>query len=116
MLTRRGLLSGMVAQSAGSVDTMVSPPRLDQIPRGVNLESGSWGWWPTPNYYDYYLEKGFRFFRLCFSWTPPQPVLEGELSAPLLAHMDAVIDRVTSFGATIILDQHDYMRRGENII
>lgn len=85
---------------------------------GVNLPraefeaiGGRWGW-PPPANMNFFLSLGIRIFRIPFIWSRLQPVLNGPLDEAGMAGLDALVKRALDYDAVIILDVHDYGRRG----
>ncbi|WP_232090274.1 glycoside hydrolase family 5 protein [Sphingomonas sp. HMP9] len=89
---------------------------------GVNLAGaefamigGKWHW-PLEDNLRYYLGKGFNVFRVPFKWNRLQLAVGGSLEIDAFAGLDALIRTATGAGAVILLDAHDYGRRGDQII
>jgi len=99
-----------------------APPASIPLPyRGVNLAGGEFGdvlpgtenrdyKWPTTSEVDYYVGKGMNTFRIGFKWERLQPKAQGDLEAPYLAKLDALVTYTTSKGAAVILNPHNFAR------
>lgn len=57
----------------------------------------------------YYLDKGCRLFRQDFFWDRMQRPLMGPLDATYLAFLDSMVNYVTSRGARVALECHNYL-------
>lgn len=91
---------------------------------GVNLAGaefsaigGHWHW-PSLDNMKYYLSKGISTFRIPFLWERIQPVLMQPLQEESLKGLDKLIAEANKSNATVILDMHNFGRRGgkNNII
>lgn len=118
--------SGDFGPSAPDGDGPSTPPEgePESIPmpfRGVNLAGAEFGdvipgsegrdyRWPTSSEVDYFVGKGMNTFRVGFKWERLQPTAYGELTAPYLAKLDALVGYATSKGAWVVLNPHNFAR------
>jgi endoglucanase len=124
--TRRSAIMGLAvapflvgprSSATGAARCGTQPFRL-----GVSLAGAEFGmiggrWkWPHIENLRYYLGKGFNVFRVPMKWNRLQPVINEPIREDLLGPLDALIQAATGVGAVIILDVHDYGRRGTEII
>ncbi|RKO85376.1 glycoside hydrolase superfamily [Blyttiomyces helicus] len=65
---------------------------------------------PNPAAIAHTLAKGANTIRLPFLWERVQPSAGGSFDATYLGFIDTVIKQVTSAGAKVILDPHNYAR------
>jgi endoglucanase len=120
--------------SSGSSDALhdgaVAPLRL----RGTNMSGAEFGEqnlpgtfgtdyiYPDPAYasgytsQDYFVGKGMNTFRLGFRWERLQRQLNAAFDATELARLDTTIASMTSKGAYVILDPHNYARYNDQLI
>lgn len=82
---------------------------------GVNISGMEGGFFTVPTHasVDYWIGKGANVFRLPFKWERVQPELRGPLDMTSKTGMPPVQDLVayiTSKGAKVILDVHNYAR------
>jgi endoglucanase len=89
---------------------------------GVNLAGADFGEGNLPGTYeedyiypsaadvDPFLARGANVFRVPFRWERLQPVANGELDVVELARLDGLVSYITSRGATVVLDPHNYAR------
>ncbi|KAJ7707642.1 glycoside hydrolase family 5 protein [Mycena rosella] len=76
---------------------------------------GTWGkdfTFPAPSSIDYFVGKGFNFFRVPFLMerlVPPATGITGPFSSAYLANLTTTINYITSKGAFAALDPHNYM-------
>jgi endoglucanase len=95
--------------------------------RGVNLSGGEFGTaipgtegidyrWPTPAMVDYYIARGANTFRVGFEWERIQAAAGGELAAPYLAGLTALVTYATQHGATVIIEPHNFARYYGNTV
>lgn len=123
IITRRTFVAGAVAGCVSSYGLMgpqalaAKPDPAGKLRVGVNLAGaefkaigGKWHW-PNPTNTEYYLEKGFNIFRVPFIWGRLQPKLSGPLDETAMLGLDQMVRRITSAGAVIVLDAHNYGRR-----
>jgi endoglucanase len=83
---------------------------------GVNLAGGEFGFgdydiyytYPNSDEVDYFMSKGMNVFRLPFRWENLQPELNGPLDDFEIKRIDNFVTYVTSKGAYVILDPHNY--------
>ncbi|WBO20853.1 glycoside hydrolase family 5 protein [Sphingomonas abietis] len=124
MLTRRAAvaLGAGLPLCAGPVFGKAAIRDRSPFLMGVNLAGsefeaigGQWNW-PDESNLRYYLSKGFDVFRVPFRWTRLQPTLNAPLDPAAMAGLDRLVEVVTQAGATILLDAHDYGRRGTGVI
>lgn len=71
---------------------------------------------PTHAEVDYFVKKGFRFFRLPFRWERIQPSAGGELDAKYLGLVKDLASYATGKGAHVLLDVHNYARYKGKVI
>jgi len=65
---------------------------------------------------DYFIAKGMNTFRLQFRWERLQRQLDASFDATELARLDTTVDHMTSKGAYVILDPHNYARYNDQLI
>lgn len=76
---------------------------------------GTWGkdfTFPAPSSIDYFVGKGFNFFRVPFlmeRMVPPATGITGPFSSAYLANYTATINYITSKGAFAAIDPHNFM-------
>lgn len=71
---------------------------------------------PTHAEVDYFVKKGFRFFRLPFRWERIQPTAGGALDAKYLGYVKDLASYATGKGAHVLLDVHNYARYRGKVI
>lgn len=88
---------------------------------GINLALASFGkrtqdrWsFPQQQNLNYYIDRGFRIFRIAVMWERLQPTLNGELDENAVAGLNRLVSRISEVGGISIIDMHNYMRRGQN--
>lgn len=78
--------------------------------------------WPDPTYVpgytsqDYFIKKGMTVFRLPFRWEPLQPTRNQPFNTAELARLTTTVGHMTSKGASVILDPHNYARYGAALV
>ena len=65
---------------------------------------------------DYFIGKGMNTFRLQFRWERLQRQLGAAFDATELSLLDTTVDHMTSKGAYVILDPHNYARYNDQLI
>lgn len=95
---------------------------------GVNLAGADFGESNLPGTYevdyiypsaadvDPFLARGANVFRVPFRWERLQPVAYGELAAVELARLDELVRYITSHGARVVLDPHNYARYFDQVV
>lgn len=95
---------------------------------GVNLAGADFGesnlpgtynvhyTYPTTQEVDYFLSKGLNTFRVPFRWERLQQAQNAPFNATELARLRTVVDYVTSHGAHVVLDPHNYARYFGNLV
>lgn len=119
MIVKSGALA--LVAGAGAVlparAAVRNPLRVGVNFAGAEFEKIGGHWrWPNMGNLHYYLDKGFNVFRVPFRWDRLQPELGQPLDATAMAGLDAIVAAATATGAVVILDAHDYGRRGGQII
>ncbi|KAJ7593237.1 endoglucanase [Mycena floridula] len=82
---------------------------------GNNVIPGTLGTdytFPAPSSIDYFVGKGMNFFRFPFLMerlVPPATGLTGALNAAYLGNMTSTVNYITSKGAFVALDPHNFM-------
>ena len=76
------------------------------VPGTVNVDYAI----PTHQEVDYFVGKGFHFFRIGFSWERMQPALGQALDPTYLAQISDLVTYVTTKGAYALVDPHNYAR------
>jgi len=71
-------------------------------------------YYPTVDEAEYFMGKGMNTFRLPFLWERLQPKLDSAFDSLELKRIHAFVDPVTTDGAFVILDPHDYGRRNKD--
>ncbi len=66
--------------------------------------------YPAPASFNYFRAKGMDTARLPFLWERLQPTLFQSFDVAELARVTNFVDQVTSTGATVVLDPHNYAR------
>lgn len=123
IISRRTFVAGATAGCVSSLGLMGVPAlasksnATDKFRVGVNLAGaefkmigGKWHW-PNQTNASYYLKKGFNIFRVPFIWNRLQPKLDGPLDEVAVLGLDQLVRFITSTGAVIVLDAHNYGRR-----
>jgi endoglucanase len=82
---------------------------------GSGIWPGTWGkdfTFPAPSSIDYFVGKGFNFFRVTFMMerlAPPATGMTGPFSSAYLANLTTTINYITSKGAFAAVDPHNFM-------
>jgi len=71
---------------------------------------------PNQEEIDYYTGKGMNIFRLPFLWERLQPAANGPFDQDYLLNLTTLANYVTSKGAYLLLDPHNYARYYKTII
>ncbi len=103
-----------------------SAPKPRPALTGVNLAGAEFGKtggmhgtdykYPGAAEIDEVAQRGFTIIRLPFLWEHLQPELNGAFQPDELKRLDAVVARARTKKLAIILDPHNYARRGDAII
>ncbi|KAJ3183450.1 hypothetical protein HDU87_006769 [Geranomyces variabilis] len=72
--------------------------------------------YPTTASLEFFLNNGANLIRLPFSWERVQPHLMRPISRSEIAHIDAIVQLVTSKGKTVLLDPHNYDRYDGSVV
>ncbi|KAJ6531864.1 glycoside hydrolase superfamily [Mycena capillaripes] len=82
---------------------------------GNTIWPGTWGKdfiFPAPSSIDYFVGKGFNFFRVPFQMerlVPPATGIAGPFASAYLANLTTTINYITGKGAFAALDPHNFM-------
>lgn len=108
----------------GGLTVSCSVRRVPQL--GVNLSGAEFGSgfiygtnyiYPTPQEYDYFIiQKKMKIIRLPFKWERLQRSLYAPLDSDEIGRIDNAVYQVTSRGASIILDMHNYARYAGQVV
>lgn len=117
-----GLLALMLASGIAGAKEQARRPMMT----GVNLAGAEFGEpggaygtayrYPDDGEIDAIAKRGFTIIRLPFLWERIQPVLSGDLDAKEFERLDHVVARSLDRKLAIILDLHNYARRGQDAI
>lgn len=80
---------------------------------------GTYGYdysYPKHSDIDYFVSKGLKLFRIPFRWARLQLQLGQALDPTELGRLNDIVNYAISKGATVVLDPHDYARRGGKVI
>ena len=118
----RGLFALTLLASASHAKEEARRPMMT----GVNLAGAEFGEpggahgtgyrYPDDSEIDDIAKRGFTILRLPFLWERLQPVLSEALDAKEFERLDHVVTRSLDKKLAIILDLHNYARRGDDVI
>lgn len=122
----RALLHGFLAIMLATGIAGAKEPKRRPMMTGVNLAGAEFGEpggaygtayrYPDDGEIDAIAKRGFTILRLPFLWERLQPTLSGEFDAKEFERLDHVVAQSLDRKLAIILDLHNYARRGPDVI
>jgi endoglucanase len=116
--------------SAGVAPNAADPAAVENMSalNGISLAGAEFGEGSLPGSYGasyvyptmdeaaHFIDMGMRIIRLPFRWERLQPTLSGELDGTERYRIDTLVSFITSKGAYVLLDPHNYARYYDEVI
>lgn len=119
-------LTSTTTTTVPSTTTTTTTTTANNDYRGVNLAGaefsegrGTYGTtyiYPTTTEAQYYVDKGFNFYRIPFNWENMQTSLNAPLNTTELGRLKTLVNYLTSKGKYVLIDVHNYARYDGKVI